>query len=50
MCCQPALRKHLDCCASADGTPDANDWIISCGAQTRIRSLIDLLIAELAEG
>lgn len=44
------LRKHLDGCASADGTPDTNDWIIGCGAQTRIRSLIDLLIAELAEG
>jgi len=42
------LRKHLDGCASADGTPDSNDWINSCGAQTRIRSLIDELIAEIA--
>jgi hypothetical protein len=41
------LRKHLDGCTSADGTPDANDWINSCGAQIRIRSLIDLVIAEL---
>ena len=44
------LLKHLDGCASADGTPDANDWINSCGAQTRILSLIDEVIAELAEG
>jgi hypothetical protein len=43
------LRKHLDGCASADGTPAGNDWINSCGAQTRIRSLIDELIAEIAE-
>ncbi len=43
------LLKHLDGCASADGTPDANDWINSCEAQTRIRSLIDEVIAELAE-
>lgn len=42
------LRKHLDGCASADGTPDGNDWIKSCAAQTRIRSLIDQLIAEIA--
>jgi len=43
------LRKHLDGCASADDTPDRNDWINSCEAQTRILSLIDELIAELAE-
>jgi hypothetical protein len=43
------LRKHLDGCASADGTSDSNDWINSCGAQTRIRSLIDQLIAVIAE-
>jgi hypothetical protein len=43
------LRKHLDGCASADGTPDRNDWINSCAEQTRIRSLIDELIADIAE-
>ncbi len=44
-----ALRKHLDGCTSADGTPDRNDWINSCAEQIRIRSLIDQLIAEVAE-
>jgi hypothetical protein len=43
------LRKHLDGCASADGTPDGNDWINSCAEQTRIRSLIEELIADIAE-
>ena len=43
------LREHLDGCASADDTPDRNDWIDSCGAQTRIQSLTDQLIAEIAE-
>jgi hypothetical protein len=43
------LLKHLDGCASADGTPDSNDWINSCAEQTRIRSLIDELIADITE-
>jgi hypothetical protein len=43
------LRKHLDGCASPDGTPDRNDWINSCAEQTRIRSLIEELIADIAE-
>ena len=43
------LLKHLDGCASADGTPDSNDWITSCAEQTRIRSLIDALIADIGE-
>jgi hypothetical protein len=43
------LLKHLDGCASADGTPDSNDWIRSCAEQIRIRSLIDELIADIGE-
>jgi hypothetical protein len=43
------LLKHLDGCASADGTPDSNDWIINCAEQTRIRSLIDELMADIGE-
>lgn len=43
------LLKHLDGCASADGTPDSNDWITSCGEQTQIRSLIEVLITEIGE-
>ncbi len=43
------LRKHLDGCTSADGTPDRNDWINSCAEQIRIRSLIDEVIAGIAE-
>jgi hypothetical protein len=43
------LLKHLDGCASADGTADSNDWIKSCAEQTRIRSLIDELIADIGE-
>jgi hypothetical protein len=43
------LLKHLDGCASADGTPDSNDWITGCAEQTRIRSLIDALIADIGE-
>ena len=43
------LLKHLDGCASVDGTPDSNDWVNSCAEQTRIRSLIDELIADIGE-
>jgi hypothetical protein len=43
------LLKHLDGCASVDGTPDSNDWVNSCAEQTRIRSLIDELIADIDE-
>jgi hypothetical protein len=43
------LLKHLDGCVSADGTPDSNDWINSCAEQTRIWSLIEVLITEIGE-
>jgi hypothetical protein len=43
------LLKHLDGCVSADGTPDRNDWINSCAEQTRILSLIEVLITEIGE-
>ena len=39
------VRKHLDGCgAQADG----DDWIRDCGAQTTVRSLVDLLIKNLS--
>jgi hypothetical protein len=39
------LRTHMDGCgASADG----NDWIVDCASQIKIRTFIDLLIANLS--
>jgi len=39
------LRTHLDGCgASADNT----DWVVDCGAQVQLRSLLDLLVANLS--
>jgi len=38
------LRRFVDGCGA---TADANDWIVDCGAQTRIRELLDLLTANL---
>jgi hypothetical protein len=40
-----ALRTHLDGCGVV---ADANDWIVNCRAQIDVRSLIDLLIANLS--
>lgn len=37
------LRRHLDGCPPR---ADANDWIVDCVAQTRVREVIDLLIAN----
>ena len=39
------LRKHLDGCGSL---PDADDWIVNCPDQTTVRSLLDLLMSNLA--
>jgi hypothetical protein len=39
------LRAHLDGCGT---TADGNDWIVDCDAQTQIRELLDLLIANLS--
>jgi hypothetical protein len=39
------LRMHLDGCGA---TADGNDWIVDCDAQTQIRDLLDLLIANLS--
>ena len=39
------LRTHLDGCGA---TADNNDWIVDCDAQTQIRDLLDLLIANLS--
>jgi hypothetical protein len=41
------LRRHVDGCADAAGSPDRNDWITDCAAQLEIRALIDGLIADL---
>ncbi len=38
------LRMRLDGCGA---TPDVNDWIVDCTDQLLIRSLVDLLIANL---
>lgn len=38
------LRKHVDGCGPA---PDKNDWIRNCADQIKIRTLVDLLIANL---
>jgi hypothetical protein len=39
------LRKHVDGCGAV---ADNNDWIIDCAAQTEVRELIDLLMANLS--
>jgi hypothetical protein len=39
------LRRHLDGCGTS---PDGNDWIVDCTAQTQIRDLLDLLITNLS--
>ncbi len=39
------LRTRVDGCGT---TADGNDWIIDCDAQTTIRSLIDVLMANIA--
>ncbi len=39
------LLTRVDGCGTG---PDRNDWIVDCAAQTEIRSLIDLLIANLS--
>lgn len=39
------IRRHLDGCGLS---PDRNDWIVDCTAQTEIRELIDIYIANLA--
>jgi hypothetical protein len=39
------LRVHIDGCGT---TADGNDWIVDCDAQTTIRDLLDLLIANLS--
>ena len=39
------LRRHLDGCGVV---ADGDDWIVDCVAQTQIRELLDLLIANLS--
>lgn len=39
------LRLRVDGCGTA---ADGNDWIEECAAQVRVRSLIDLLVANLS--
>jgi hypothetical protein len=40
------LRRHLDGCETG-AQADNDDWIVDCGAQDEIRTLIDTLIASL---
>ena len=40
-----SLRRRVDGCGA---TADRNDWITDCTAQTEIRGLVDLLLANLA--
>jgi hypothetical protein len=47
---QTAIKKLLDLRLRIDGcgaSPDANDWIVDCGAQAVIRSLVDVLIENI---
>ena len=47
---QTAIKKLLDLRLRIDGcgaSPDANDWILDCGAQAVIRSLVDVLIENI---
>ena len=39
------LRSKMDGCGTA---PDNTDWIVDCTAQLQIRSLLDLLVANLS--
>jgi hypothetical protein len=39
------LRTRLDGCGAS---PDVNDWIVDCPAQTKVRALVDVLIANLS--
>jgi hypothetical protein len=41
------LRKHLDGCFDASGSPDKNDWIIDCATQVQVRQWVDTLIDNL---
>jgi len=38
------LRGHLNGCGT---TPDSDDWVIDCAAQTRLRGLVDQVIYKL---
>jgi hypothetical protein len=40
------LRRRLDGCGSR---ADSNDWVIACGPQTEVRTLVDLLIENLID-
>jgi hypothetical protein len=46
-----AIKKLLDLRLRVDGcgtSPESNDWILECGAQVVIRSLLDVLIAHVS--
>jgi hypothetical protein len=38
------LRRRVDGCGSA---ADGNDWIVDCTQQVKIRSLVDILLANI---
>ena len=41
------LRAHVDGCDSELGSPDTNDWIIDCAAQTEVRYWLDRVVFNL---
>jgi hypothetical protein len=42
------LKRRLDGCDSSTGIPDANDWIVDCAVQVRIRRELAGAVDSLA--
>jgi hypothetical protein len=41
------MRRHVDGCDSELGTADADDWVVDCAYQVRLRSEIDRSMEDL---
>jgi len=41
------VEPHLNGCLSASGAPDADDWVVDCAAQNRMRRQLDGAIISL---
>jgi hypothetical protein len=41
------MRRHVDGCDSEVGTADADDWVVDCVHQLRLRSAIDRSMEDL---
>jgi hypothetical protein len=41
------MRRHVDGCDSEVGTADAEDWVVDCVYQLRLRSAIDRSMEDL---